>query len=201
MGKSIGIDLGTSNSCLAVFENGKAEVIVNKEGNRTTPSIVNFSDNSPKVGIVAKRMAATAPDETVSVVKRFIGRKFDDPEVQSIAKSLPYKIVKGEDGSVVIKVNDYEYKPPQISAMVLQYLKSVAEDYYGEEVTDAVITVPAYFNDSQRQATKDAGKIAGLNVLRIINEPTAAALAYGVDKEKDGKIVVVDIGGEGIASK
>ncbi len=195
MGKSIGIDLGTSNSCLAVFENGNATVVVNKEGNRTTPSIVNFSDNSPKVGVVAKRMAATAPAETVSVVKRFIGRQYDDPEVQEIIKTLPYEVEKADDGSILIKIGDERFKPPQISAMILQYLKSVAEDYFGEEVTDAVITVPAYFNDGQRQATKDAGTIAGLNVQRIINEPTAAALAYGIDKEKEGKFVVFDLGG------
>jgi molecular chaperone DnaK len=195
MGKTIGIDLGTSNSCVAVFDNGKAEVIVNKEGNRTTPSIINFSENTPKVGVIAKRMASTAPDKTVSVVKRFIGRSFDDEEVTKIAKSLSYKVEKADDGSVLIKIDDTFYKPPQISAMVLQYLKMVAEDYYGEEVTDAVITVPAYFNDSQRQATKDAGQIAGLNVQRIINEPTAAALAYGIDTEKEGKFVVVDLGG------
>ena len=195
MSRTIGIDLGTSNSCVAVFEGGKAEIIVNKEGNRTTPSIINFSDNTPKVGVIAKRMASTAPEKTISVVKRFIGRSFDDEEVAKIAKSLSYKIEKADDGSVLIKIGDTFYKPPQISAMVLQYLKMVAEDYYGEEVTDAVITVPAYFNDSQRQATKDAGQIAGLNVQRIINEPTAAALAYGIDTEKEGKFVVVDLGG------
>lgn len=195
MGKTIGIDLGTSNSCVATYENGQAQVIVNKEGARTTPSIVNFSEDPPKIGILAKRMYATAPKETVSVVKRFIGRQYDDPEVQNIKKSLSYDIEKADDGSVLIKVGDKTYKPPQISAMVLQYLKQAAEDYFGEPVEDAVITVPAYFNDSQRQATKDAGKIAGLNVTRIVNEPTAAALAYGIDTDKDGKYVVVDLGG------
>jgi len=194
--KILGIDLGTTNSCMAVMEAGKPEVISNSEGNRTTPSIVGFAkDGGRLVGQVAKRQAITNPDNTIFSVKRFIGRNFDDPEMVEIRKTLPYAISKASDGGVKIRARDKEYAPPEISAMVLQKLKADAEAYFGEAITQAVITVPAYFNDSQRQATKDAGKIAGLEVLRIINEPTAAALSYGLDRKKDEKIAVYDLGG------
>ena len=194
MGKIIGIDLGTTNSCVAVIEGGKPEVITNNDGLRTTPSIVAFSkDGDTLVGQAAKRQAVTNPKKTIFSAKRFIGRSYK--EVISENKKYPYEISKGKNDSVNIKVDNSEYAPPQVSAMVLQNIKKTAEDYLGEKVSDAVITVPAYFNDSQRQATKDAGVIAGLNVKRIINEPTAAALAYGLDKQGDRKIAVFDLGG------
>ena len=194
MGKIIGIDLGTTNSCVSVIEGGKPEVITNNDGLRTTPSIVAFSkDGDTLVGQAAKRQAVTNPKKTIFSAKRFIGRSYN--EVISENKKYPYEISKGKNDSINIKVDNSEYAPPQISAMVLQNIKKTAEDYLGEKVSDAVITVPAYFNDSQRQATKDAGVIAGLNVKRIINEPTAAALAYGLDKQGDRKIAVFDLGG------
>jgi molecular chaperone DnaK len=196
MGKIIGIDLGTTNSCVAVMEGGEPKVIANLEGNRTTPSVVAFADNNERlVGQVAKRQAVTNPTRTLYAVKRLIGRKFKDAEVQKSISISPFEIVEGSNASVSIKVEDKVYRPAEISAMVLGNMKQTAEAYLGEEVTDAVITVPAYFNDSQRQATKDAGKIAGLNVQRIINEPTAASLAYGLDKKTEEKIAVFDLGG------
>ncbi len=192
--KVIGIDLGTTNSVVAVMEGGEPAVIVNQEGARTTPSVVAFTKEGERpVGQVAKRQAVTNPENTVFSIKRFMGRKFD--EVQSEASRVPYKVVRAQNGDAWVETRDKKYSPPEISAMVLQKLKQAADDYLGEKVTDAVITVPAYFNDSQRQATKDAGTIAGLNVLRIINEPTAAALAYGLDKKKDETIAVYDFGG------
>jgi molecular chaperone DnaK len=196
MGKIIGIDLGTTNSCVAIMEGGEPKVIANVEGNRTTPSIVAFTDNEERlVGQVAKRQAVTNPTRTLYAIKRLIGRKFSDAEVKRSIEVSPFKIVEGSNGSVSVDVNDKIYRPAEISAMILTKMKQTAEDYLGEEVTDAVVTVPAYFNDSQRQATKDAGKIAGLNVLRIINEPTAASLAYGLDKKGEEKIAVFDLGG------
>jgi molecular chaperone DnaK len=193
-GKVIGIDLGTTNSVVAVMEGGQPAVIVNQEGARLTPSVVAFSkDGERLVGQVAKRQAVTNPENTVFSIKRFMGRKHD--EVGSEASRVPYKIVRAQNGDAWVEARDKKYSPPEVSAMVLQKLKQAAEDYLGEKVTDAVVTVPAYFNDAQRQATKDAGKIAGLNVLRIINEPTAAALAYGLDKKKDETIAVYDFGG------
>ena len=197
MGKIIGIDLGTTNSCVAVMEGGKPRVIENSEGDRTTPSIVAFtSDDEVVVGQVAKRQAVTNPHNTLYAVKRLIGRKFDDEIVQRDIKMVPYKIVKAKNGDAWVEVKGKAMAAPEISARVLQKMKKTAEDYLGEEVTEAVITVPAYFNDSQRQATKDAGKIAGLEVKRIINEPTAAALAFGMDKQEgDRKIAVYDLGG------
>ena len=192
--KVIGIDLGTTNSVVAVMEGGEPAVIVNQEGARTTPSVVAFTKEGERpVGQVAKRQAVTNPENTVFSIKRFMGRKFD--EVQSEASRVPYKVVRAQNGDAWVETRDKKYSPPEVSAMVLQKLKQAADDYLGEKVTDAVITVPAYFNDSQRQATKDAGTIAGLNVLRIINEPTAAALAYGLDKKKDETIAVYDFGG------
>jgi molecular chaperone DnaK len=194
MGKTIGIDLGTTNSCVAIMEGGDPKVIPNPDGARTTPSIVAITkDGERLVGQLAKRQAITNSENTVYSIKRFIGRKFS--EVTQETKMIPYKVVDGPDGAVLVQIAGQKYSPPEISAMVLQYLKSAAESYLGETVADAVITVPAYFNDSQRQATKDAGKIAGLNVKRIINEPTAAALAYGLDKKKDETIAVYDLGG------
>ncbi len=194
MSKIIGIDLGTTNSCVAVMEGGAPTVITNSEGGRTTPSVVAFTnDNDTLIGQPAKRQAVTNPQNTVFSAKRFMGRMYD--EVGSEMSEMPYTFIKGKNGEVKISALDKEYAPPQISAMILQKLKQTAEEYLGEKVTDAVITVPAYFNDSQRQATKDAGSIAGLNVRRIINEPTAAALAYGLDKKKDEKIAVFDFGG------
>ena len=194
MGKIIGIDLGTTNSCVAVLEGGEPTVINSTEGGRTTPSIVGFAkDGERLVGQAAKRQAVTNPENTVFSIKRFMGRMFD--EVKNEIKDVPYKIEKSESGSVVVNAAGKTYTPPEIGAMVLQKLKQTAEDHLGTTVTDAVITVPAYFNDSQRQATKDAGKIAGLNVKRIINEPTAASLAYGLDKKKDETIAVFDLGG------
>ncbi len=193
MAKIIGIDLGTTNSCVAVMEGGEPKVIANEEGGRTTPSVVGFTKSGERlVGQVAKRQAITNPENTVYSIKRFMGRRFD--EVQEEIKMVPYKVVKSGD-HVAIVAQGKEYTPPQISAMILQKLKKAAEDYLGEKVTEAVITVPAYFNDAQRQATKDAGQIAGLEVKRIINEPTAAALAYGLDKKKDETIAVYDFGG------
>jgi molecular chaperone DnaK len=193
MSKIIGIDLGTTNSCVAVVENGVAKVIENSEGARTTPSIVAYTENEVLVGAPAKRQAVTNPKNTIYAAKRFIGRKFQESQNHL----MPYEVIKASNGDAWIKALDKELAPPQISAEVLRKMKKTAEDYLGHEVTQAVITVPAYFNDSQRQATKDAGKIAGLEVLRIINEPTAAALAYGVDKEsnKDRKVAVYDLGG------
>ncbi|MEN8199069.1 MAG: molecular chaperone DnaK [Thermodesulfobacteriota bacterium] len=196
MGKIIGIDLGTTNSCVAIMEGGDPTVIANAEGNRTTPSIVAFTDNSERmVGQVAKRQAVTNPERTLYAIKRLIGRKFSDAEVQKSVEISPFKIVEGKDGSAAIEVEGKSYTPAEISAMILGKMKQTAEEYLGEEVTDAVVTVPAYFNDAQRQATKDAGKIAGLNVQRIINEPTAASLAYGLDKKGEEKIAVFDLGG------
>ena len=192
--KVIGIDLGTTNSVVAVMENGQPAVIVNQEGSRITPSVVAIAkDGERLVGQVAKRQAVTNPENTVFSIKRFMGRKFD--EVTSEASRVPYTMVRAQNGDAWVEARDKRYSPPEISAMILQKLKQAAEDYLGEKVTDAVITVPAYFNDAQRQATKDAGRIAGLNVLRIINEPTAAALAYGLDKQKDETIAVYDFGG------
>ena len=194
MGKIIGIDLGTTNSCLAVLEGGEPTIITNPEGGRTTPSVVGFTkDGERLVGQPAKRQAVTNPENTVFSIKRFMGRMYD--EVGTEISEVPYKVDKNSNGAVVIKAGGKEYTPPEVSAMVLQKLKQDAEEYLGIKITDAVITVPAYFNDSQRQATKDAGKIAGLNVRRIINEPTAASLAYGLDKKKDEKIAVFDLGG------
>ena len=196
MGKIIGIDLGTTNSCVAIMEGGEPKVIENAEGNRTTPSVVAFADNGERlVGQVAKRQAVTNPARTLFAIKRLIGRKFTDPEVKKSVEVCPYKIVEGPGGDAVVEVDGKQYSPAEISAMILGKMKQTAEEYLGETVTDAVITVPAYFNDSQRQATKDAGKIAGLNVQRIINEPTAAALAYGLDKKGEEKIAVFDLGG------
>ena len=194
MGKTIGIDLGTTNSCMAVLTGGEPEVIPNSEGGRTTPSVVGFSKTGERlVGTVAKRQAVTNPENTVFSVKRFMGRKYG--EVDEEMKIVPYEVVQGPNGDARISADDKEFSPPEISAMILQKLKADAEAFLGETVTDAVITVPAYFNDAQRQATKDAGKIAGLEVKRIINEPTAAALAYGLDKEHDQTILVFDLGG------
>src|SRR5215510_1318538 len=197
MAKTIGIDLGTTNSCVAIMEGGKPRVIENSEGDRTTPSIVAFSkDGEVLVGQPAKRQAVTNPQNTMFAVKRLIGRKFDDDVVQRDIKMVPYKIAKADNGDAWVEVQSKKMAPPEISARVLMKMKKTAEDYLGETVKDAVITVPAYFNDSQRQATKDAGRIAGLNVKRIINEPTAAALAYGMDKQGgDRKIAVYDLGG------
>jgi molecular chaperone DnaK len=194
MAKVIGIDLGTTNSCMAVLEGGEPTVIPNAEGGRTTPSVVAFTKDSQRlVGAPAKRQQVTNPQNTVFSIKRFMGRKYD--EVSEEMTIVPYEVVKGQGGDVRVKAADKEYAPPEISAMILQKLKADAEAYLGEPVTDAVITVPAYFNNAQREATKDAGKIAGLNVLRIINEPTAASLAYGLDKESDQTILVFDLGG------
>ncbi|HIB72375.1 MAG TPA: molecular chaperone DnaK, partial [Candidatus Marinimicrobia bacterium] len=194
MGKIIGIDLGTTNSCVAVLEGGEPSIITSPEGGRTTPSVVAFTKNGERlVGQPAKRQAVTNPVNTVFSIKRFMGRMYD--EVGTEIEEVPYNVQKGSNNGVVVKIEDKEYNPPEISAMILQKLKQMAEEHLGTSVTDAVVTVPAYFNDSQRQATKDAGKIAGLNVRRIINEPTAAALAYGLDKKKDEKIAVFDLGG------
>lgn len=192
--KIIGIDLGTTNSCVAVMINGEPIVIPNPDGGRTTPSVVGFQKNKEKVvGVLAKRQMVTNPENTIYSIKRFMGRRYR--EVPEEIKLVPYNIVEGPNGDVRVNIDGKLYSPPEISAMILQYLKKAAENYLGEEVTQAVITVPAYFNDSQRQATKDAGKIAGLDVLRIINEPTAASLAYGLDKKKNEKIAVYDLGG------
>src|ERR1041385_8047405 len=197
MSKVIGIDLGTTNSCVAIMEGGKPRVIENSEGDRTTPSIVAYTkDGEVLVGQPAKRQAVTNPHNTLYAIKRLIGRKFDDDIVQRDIKMVPYKIAKADNGDAWVDVQGKKMAPPEISARVLMKMKKTAEDYLGEPVTEAVITVPAYFNDSQRQATKDAGRIAGLDVKRIINEPTAAALAFGMDKkEGDRKIAVYDLGG------
>lgn len=196
MAKAIGIDLGTTNSCVSVVQGGETVVIPNQEGNRTTPSVVAITDKGERlVGQIAKRQAITNPENTIYSVKRLMGRKFSSKEVQDAIKKLPYKIVEAPNGDAHVEIRGKKYSPPEISAMILQKLKQAAEDFLGEPVTEAVITVPAYFDDSQRQATKDAGKIAGLNVLRIINEPTAASLAYGIDKKKEEKVAVYDLGG------
>ncbi len=195
-GKVIGIDLGTTNSCVAIMEGGDPVVIANSEGGRTTPSMVAFTDSGERlVGQVAKRQAITNPENTLFAIKRLIGRKFNSAEVQADVKICPYQIVSGKNGDAYVRVRGKDYSPAEISAMILQKMRQTAVDYLGEDVSDAVITVPAYFNDSQRQATKDAGRIAGLNVLRIINEPTAASLAYGLDKKKEEKVAVFDLGG------
>lgn len=194
MSKILGIDLGTTNSCMAVMEHGEAKVIPNAEGNRTTPSVVAFTKSGERlVGQLAKRQAVTNPKNTVFSVKRFMGRRFKEVDIER--ESVPYEIVEAKNGDAYIKIGDKLYSPPEISAMILQKLKADAEAYLGEEIKQAVITVPAYFNDSQRQATKDAGKIAGLEVLRIVNEPTAAALAYGLDKKSEEVVAVYDLGG------
>jgi len=197
MGKIIGIDLGTTNSCVAVLDGGEPKVIPNAEGANTTPSIVGFTSSSEKVvGQTAKRQAITNPEKTIFEAKRLIGRKFSSKEVQEFIKVAPFKIIEAKNGDAWVKVGDREYSPQEISAIVLQKMKQTAEDYLGEPVTEAVVTVPAYFNDTQRQATKDAGRIAGLEVKRIINEPTSAALAYGLDKQgKDHTVAVFDLGG------
>ena len=196
MAKVIGIDLGTTNSCVAVMDGKDAKVIENAEGARTTPSIVAFTDNDERlVGQPAKRQAVTNPEGTIFAVKRLIGRRYDDPVTDKDKKLVPYHIVKADNGDAWVEAGGKKYSPSQISAFILQKMKETAESYLGEKVEKAVITVPAYFNDAQRQATKDAGKIAGLEVLRIINEPTAAALAYGLDKKKAGTIAVYDLGG------
>ena len=196
MAKVIGIDLGTTNSCVAIMEGGDPTVIANSEGARTTPSVVAFTDSNERlVGQIAKRQAITNPDNTIFAIKRLMGRRIDDAEVQRAIKVLPYKVMKNDDGAACVEIRGKKYSAAEISAFILQKMKQTAEDYLGEPVTEAVITVPAYFNDGQRQATKDAGRIAGLNVLRIINEPTAASLAYGLDKKKDEKIAVFDLGG------
>src|SRR5436853_6544352 len=196
MGKVIGIDLGTTNSCVAVMSGGDPVVIANAEGNRTTPSVVGITDKGERlVGQIAKRQAITNPENTIYSIKRLIGRKFESREVREALKRLPYKVVPAPNGDAHVEMRGKRDSPAEVSAMILQKMKQTAEDYLGEKVTEAVITVPAYFDDSQRQATKDAGQIAGLNVLRIINEPTAASLAYGLDKKKDERIVVYDLGG------
>ncbi|MCL5061646.1 MAG: molecular chaperone DnaK [Nitrospiraceae bacterium] len=196
MGKAIGIDLGTTNSVVAVVVGGEPVVIPNQEGNRTTPSVVAFTEKGERlVGQIAKRQSVTNPENTVFSIKRLMGRKYNSPQVDHAKKRLPYHIVEAPNGDAHVEARGKKYSPPEISAMILQKLKQAAEDYLGETVTEAVITVPAYFDDSQRQATKDAGQIAGLNVLRIINEPTAAALAYGLEKKKEEKVAVYDLGG------
>ncbi|HVT51143.1 MAG TPA: molecular chaperone DnaK, partial [Dongiaceae bacterium] len=196
MSKVIGIDLGTTNSCVAVMEGKDVKVIENSEGARTTPSMVAFTESGERlVGQSAKRQAVTNPENTLFAIKRLIGRRFDDPMTQKDINLVPYKIISGDNSDAWVQSHGKKYSPSQISAFILQKMKETAENYLGEKVTQAVITVPAYFNDSQRQATKDAGKIAGLEVLRIINEPTAAALAYGMDKKNSGTIAVYDLGG------
>lgn len=196
MGKVIGIDLGTTNSCVAVMVGGEPVVIPNQEGSRTTPSVVAFTEKGERLaGQIAKRQAITNPENTIFSIKRLIGRKYDSPQVKEAVKRLPYKIVEAPNGDAHVEVRGKRYSPAEISAMILQKMKQTAEDYLGEEVKEAVITVPAYFDDSQRQATKDAGRIAGLEVLRIINEPTAASLSYGLDKKRDERIAVYDLGG------
>ena len=197
MGKAVGIDLGTTNCCVAVMEGGKPRVIATREGARTTPSIVAFTARGERlVGQIAKRQALTNPHNTIYAVKRLIGRKFDSPEVAKAMQIVPYQIVPADNRDAWIRIRDKDYSPPEISAFLLLHLKEMAEDYLGSEVSEAVITVPAYFDDAQRQATKDAGRVAGLNVLRIINEPTAAALAYGMDEgTASRKIAVYDLGG------
>src|SRR6476661_8696317 len=196
MAKVIGIDLGTTNSCVAVMEGKNPKVIENAEGMRTTPSMVAFTEDQERlVGLPAKRQAVTNPENTFFAIKRLIGRRYDDPMVEKDKGLVPYQIVRGDNGDAWVQVKSEKYSPSQISAFILGKMKETAEAYLGEPVQQAVITVPAYFNDSQRQATKDAGRIAGLDVLRIINEPTAAALAYGLDKKNSGTIAVYDLGG------
>jgi len=198
MSKVIGIDLGTTNSCVSVMEGDKPRIIENSEGSRTTPSIIAYmEDGEILIGAPAKRQAVTNPKSTVYAVKRLIGRRYEDDEVQKDIELMPFEIVKAENGDAWVSVREEKLAPPQVSAEVLRKMKKTAEDYLGQDVSEAVITVPAYFNDAQRQATKDAGKIAGLEVKRIINEPTAAALAFGLDKtdKKDRKIAVYDLGG------
>ena len=196
MGKVIGIDLGTTNSCVAIMSGGDPTVIANAEGGRTTPSVVAITDKGERlVGQIAKRQAITNPENTIFSIKRLIGRKYNSRQVQEAVKRLPYKVIEASNGDAHVEIRGKRYSPAEVSAMILQKMKQTADDYLGEKVTEAVITVPAYFDDSQRQATKDAGQIAGLNVLRIINEPTAASLAYGLDKKKDERIAVYDLGG------
>jgi len=196
MAHVLGIDLGTTNSCMAVLEGGNPTVIPSAEGARTTPSVVAFTDKGEElVGLLAKRQAITNPARTIFSVKRFMGRKLDSPAIEVDRKHVPYKLTAASNGDVRVKIEDRILSPPEISAKILMKLKRDAENYLGEKITEAVITVPAYFNDSQRQATKEAGEIAGLNVLRIINEPTAASLAYGLDKKKNELIAVYDLGG------
>ena len=196
MGKIIGIDLGTTNSCVAVIEGGSVQVIPNKEGGRTTPSVVGFTEKNERlVGQIAKRQVVTNSLNTVYAVKRLIGRKFSSSEVQQAKSILPYQLTASSGGDVRIHILGRDYSPPELSAIILEKLRSSAEDFLGEEVSEAIITVPAYFDDIQRQATKDAGKIAGLNVSRIINEPTAAALAYGLGKRENETIAIYDLGG------
>ena len=196
MSKIIGIDLGTTNSCVAIMEGSQAKVLENAEGARTTPSVVAFTNENEKlIGQPAKRQAVTNPENTIFAVKRLIGRNFEDSTVKKDIEAAPFKIVNSEKGDAWIEAKGEKYSPSQISAFILQKMKETAEKYLGQAVTKAVITVPAYFNDAQRQATKDAGKIAGLEVLRIINEPTAASLAYGLDKKQNKKIGVYDLGG------
>src|SRR5256714_3697266 len=196
MAKILGIDLGTTNSCVAVVDVATPQVISNREGSRTTPSVVGFTEDGDRlVGQIAKRQAITNPFNTVFAIKRLIGRKYESDEVGRAKQILPYQIVPAENGDMKVKIRDREYSPEEISAFVLMEIKAFAEEFLGEQVTEAIITVPAYFNDSQRQATRDAGKIAGLDVLRIINEPTAAALAYGLDNKQNQLIAVYDLGG------
>ena len=196
MPKVLGIDLGTTNSCMAVVEGGEPQVIPNAEGGRVTPSVVAVSRTGERlVGTTAKRQAVTNSANTIFSIKRFMGRKFDDPSVQDDTKRVPYKVARPSNGDAWVTMSGRDYSPPEISAMILQKLKTDAEAFLGESISEAVITVPAYFNDAQRQATKDAGEIAGLKVLRIINEPTAAALAYGLDKKQEEVIAVYDLGG------
>ena len=196
MSKIIGIDLGTTNSCVSIMEGSQPKVLENTEGARTTPSVVAFTEENEKlIGQPAKRQAVTNPENTIFAVKRLIGRNFEDPTVKKDIAAAPFKIVNSEKGDAWIEAKGEKYSPSQISAFILQKMKETAEKYLGQAVTKAVITVPAYFNDAQRQATKDAGKIAGLEVLRIINEPTAASLAYGLDKKQNKKIAVYDLGG------
>lgn len=196
MSKVIGIDLGTTNSCVAVMSGGEPVVIPNSEGGRTTPSVVAVTDKGERlVGQIAKRQAITNPENTIFSIKRLMGRKYSAPETKDAMNRLPYKVVEADNGDAHVEIRGKQYSPPEVSAMILQKMRQTAEDYLGEKVSDAVVTVPAYFDDSQRQATKDAGQIAGLNVLRIINEPTAASLAYGLDKKKDERIAVYDLGG------
>ena len=196
MGRVIGIDLGTTNSCVVVMEAGNPVVIPNAEGSRTTPSVVGFGDDGSRlVGHIAKRQAITNPKDTVYAIKRLMGRKLKSPEIQRISETLPYTLVAAQNGDAHVEAGERPYSPAELSAFVLEEIKATAVEYLGEEVEDVVITVPAYFDDSQRQATRDAGRIAGLNVLRIINEPTAAALAYGLNRHSTGRVAVYDLGG------
>src|SRR5256885_14727642 len=196
MGKIIGIDLGTTNCCVAVLEGGAVQIVANKEGGRTTPSVIGFTEKGERlVGQIAKRQAVTNATNTVYAVKRLIGRKFNSPESQRARDCAPYEITESANGDARVRIFGRDYSPSEISAIILQRLKACAEDFLGETVTEAIVTVPAYFDDAQRQATKDAGKIAGLNVQRIINEPTAAALAYGLGRNESEKVVVYDLGG------